>query len=251
MAPQDQPLPLEGVRVCDFTWIVAGPQATRILADMGAEVIKVENESSLDALRGSPGLHNNFHRNKLAITANIHHPKGREVVERLIAASDIVIENFSTGTLARMGFPYERLQELRSDIIYISLSGYGQVGRDSGFGTWGPTAQGASGLTAMSRLPGQPPAGWGYSYLDHTGGFYGAIAALMALWHRERTRRRPARRHVAGRDRDGPRGVADAGRPGQRAALRARRQPLALARHGAARHLPLRGRGSLDRDRDR
>ena len=187
MAPQDQPLPLEGVRVCDFTWIVAGPQATRILADMGAEVIKVENESSLDALRGSPGLHNNFHRNKLAITANIHHPKGREVVERLIAASDIVIENFSTGTLARMGFPYERLQELRSDIIYISLSGYGQVGRDSGFGTWGPTAQGASGLTAMSRLPGQPPAGWGYSYLDHTGGFYGAIAALMALWHREQT----------------------------------------------------------------
>jgi crotonobetainyl-CoA:carnitine CoA-transferase CaiB-like acyl-CoA transferase len=187
MATQAETLPLEGVRVCDFTWIVAGPQATRILADMGADVIKVESESVSDALRGVPGLHNNFHRNKRSITANIYHPKGREVVERLVAVSDIVIENFSTGTLARMGLPYERLVELRPDVIYISLSGYGQLGRDATYGTWGPTAQGASGLTAMSRLPGQPPAGWGYSYLDHTGGFYGPVAALMALWHREQT----------------------------------------------------------------
>jgi crotonobetainyl-CoA:carnitine CoA-transferase CaiB-like acyl-CoA transferase len=184
---QSLPLPLNGVRVADFTWIIAGPQATRILADLGAEVIKVESESSLDAVRGAAGLHNNFNRNKLGITANIHHPRGREVVERLIAASDIVIENFSSGTFARMGFPYERLVELRPDIIYISLSGYGQVGRDAGYGTWGPTAQGASGLTAMSGLTGHPPAGWGYSYLDHTAGFYGATAALMALWHRRQT----------------------------------------------------------------
>ena len=114
-------LPLEGVRVCDFTWIVAGPQATRILADLGAEVIKVENESYLDSIRlGVPrdpsdpslnmsGSHNNFHRNKLGIRANIHHPDGREVVERLIAKSDVVIENFSAGAFSRMGFSYERL----------------------------------------------------------------------------------------------------------------------------------------------
>jgi len=183
----DAPLPLAGVRVTDFTWIIAGPQASRILGDMGAEVIKVENESYLDAVRGADGLHNNFHRNKLSITANLHHPQGRAVVERLIARSDIVIENFSSGAFARMGFPYERLVAIKPDIVYISLSGYGQVGRDADYGTWGPTAQGASGLTAMSRLPGQPPAGWGYSYLDHTAGFYGAIAALMALWHREQT----------------------------------------------------------------
>lgn len=179
--------PLEGIRVCDFTWIVAGPQATRIWADLGAEVIKVENESYLDAVRGAPGLHNNFNRNKLGITANLHHPKGREVVERLIACSDIVIENFSSGAFARLGFTYDRLQELREDVIYISLSGYGQTGRDKDYGTWGPTAQGISGLTAMSGLPEHPPAGWGYSYLDHTAGFYAAIAGLMALWHRRRT----------------------------------------------------------------
>lgn len=187
MTKQDGSLPLEGIRVCDFTWIVAGPQATRILADMGADVIKVENEGVPDALRAVPGLHNNFHRNKRSITVNIHHPSGREVVDRLIRCSDIVIENFSTGTLGRMGYPYERITELNPEVIYISLSGYGQLGRDAMYGTWGPTAQGASGLTAMSRLPGQPPAGWGYSYLDHTGGFYGAIAALMALWRRSQT----------------------------------------------------------------
>ena len=187
MTNENGGLPLEGIRVCDFTWIVAGPQATRILADMGADVIKVENEAIADALRAVPGLHSNFHRNKRSINVNIHHPDGREVVDRLIRCSDIVIENFSTGTLTRMGYPYERMQELNPDVIYISLSGYGQIGRDAMYGTWGPTAQGASGLTAMSRLPGQPPAGWGYSYLDHTGGFYGAIAALMALWRRSQT----------------------------------------------------------------
>ena len=188
-----QPLPLEGVRVCDFSWIVAGPQATRILADLGAEVIKVENADHLDSLRGSlataneRGLHNNFNRNKLGITANLGHPGGRALVERLITTSDLVVENFSAGAFARMGFPYERLRELRADIVYLSVSGYGHVGRDASYVTWGPTAQAVSGATAMSGLPDQPPAGWGFSYLDHTAGYYGAIAALMALYHRKET----------------------------------------------------------------
>ena len=196
---EDGPLPLEGIRICDFTWIVAGPQATRILGDLGAEVIKVENESYLESMRlGAPrdpsspslnmsGLHNNFHRNKLGIRANIHHPDGREVAERLVAKSDVVIENFSAGAFARMGFSYERLQELKPDIIYVSMSGFGHVGRDSSYVTWGPTAQAVSGATYMSGLPDQPPAGWGYSYLDHTAGYYGAIAMLMALRHRQQT----------------------------------------------------------------
>lgn len=185
--PRTGPLPLRGVVVCDFTWIIAGAQATRILADLGALVIKVENEAYPDLVRGSSGLHNNFNRNKLGLTANLHHPMGREVVERLIARSDVVMENYSSGAFARMGFPYERLCELRDDIIYVSLSGFGQAGRDWRHGTWGPTAQGISGLTAMSAHPGREPAGWGYSYLDHTAGFHGAIAALMALWSRRQT----------------------------------------------------------------
>ena len=193
------PLLLEGIRVCDFTWIVAGPQATRILADLGVEVIKVENESYLDSMRlglqlnpSSPsingsGFHSNFNRNKLGITANVHHPDGLEVVERLISKSDIVIENFSAGAFARMGFSYERLRELKPDIIYVSMSGFGHIGRDSAYVTWGPTAQAVSGATYMSGLPDQPPAGWGFSYLDHTAGYYGAVAMLMALYHRQRT----------------------------------------------------------------
>lgn len=196
---KESPLPLEGIRVCDFTWIVAGPQATRILADLGAEVIKVENESYLDSMRlglqidpehpsiNGSGFHSNFNRNKLGISANVHHPDGREVIERLIAKSDIVVENFSAGAFARMGFSYERLQELKPDIIYVSISGFGHVGRDSSFTTWGPTAQAISGATFMSGLPDEPPAGWGFSYLDHTAGYYGAIAMLMALYHHQTT----------------------------------------------------------------
>jgi benzylsuccinate CoA-transferase BbsF subunit len=193
------PLPLEGVRVCDFSWIVAGPQATRILADLGADVIKVENESYLDSMRlglqanpaepsyNGSGFHSNFNRNKRGITANIHHPRGREAVERLLAQSDVVIENFSAGAFARMGFSWERLQEINPRLVYVSLSGFGHTGPDQSYVTWGPTAQAVSGATQMSGLPDQPPAGWGYSYLDHTAGYYGAIAILMALHHRDRT----------------------------------------------------------------
>ena len=194
-SPAATPLPLEGIRVCDFSWIVAGPQATSILADLGAEVIKVENEDHPDPVRRMPGepgpnrrgMHNNFNRNKLSITANLGKPGGRELVERLVAVSDLVVENFSPGAFARMGFPFERLRELRPDIVYLSISGYGHVGRDTAYVTWGPTAQAVSGATAVSGLPDQPPAGWGFSYLDHTAGYYGAVAALMALYHRSQT----------------------------------------------------------------
>ncbi len=193
--PAAAPLPLEGIRVCDFSWIVAGPQSTRILADLGAEVIKVENEDHLDTVRLQPGqpspnrrgMHNNFNRNKLSITANLGHPRGRELVERLISVSDLVVENFSPGAFARMGFSYERLCELRPDIVYLSVSGYGHAGRDTTYVTWGPTAQAVSGCTAVSGLPDEPPAGWGFSYLDHTAGYYAAVAALMALYHRAQT----------------------------------------------------------------
>ena len=197
--PDDRPLPLEGIRICDFSWIVAGPQATRILADLGAEVIKVESETRLDSLRlglqsdparpsvNGSGMHSNFNRNKLSVTPNIHHPEGREVVERLIANSDAVVENYSAGTFERMGFGWDRLQELNPSIIYLSLSGYGHLGRDAAYVTWGPTAQAVSGASAMSGLPQQPPAGWGFSYLDHTAGYYGAIALLLALHNRRRS----------------------------------------------------------------
>jgi len=193
------PRPLEGVRVVDFSWIVAGPQCTRIMADLGADVIRVENESYLDSMRNGmqvypdrpslngSGMFNNMSRNKRGVTANIWHPGGREMVERLIKTADAVLENFSAGAFERMGFGMDKLRELNPNIIYISISGFGHAGIDTTYITWGPTAQAVSGSTAMSGFADMPPAGWGYSYLDHTAGYYGAIALLEGLYHRKRT----------------------------------------------------------------
>lgn len=193
------PLPLAGIRVVDFTWIVAGPQATRILGDLGADVVRVENEAYLDSMRlgaarvvgskDASGLFSNFSRNKRSLTANVHHPAGREVVERLMAASDVVIDNLSSTGLAHMGFGWQRQQEINPRLIYMSASGFGHSGRSSDFRTWGPSAQGASGTTATSGLPDEAPAGWGFSYLDHGAGYFGAAAVIMALVERERTGR--------------------------------------------------------------
>lgn len=189
---------LQGIRVIDFTWIVAGPQCTRILADFGAEVIKVENESSLDYTRGIPplmgsdspnksGLFNTLNRNKRSLTLNVMHPRGMEVLRDLISVSDVIVENFSSRVLEKWGLGYVEQRKLRPDIIYCSMSGFGHSGRDRDYVTWGPTAQALSGLTYMSGLPGHESAGWGFSYMDHTGGFYGATAILMALLHRNQT----------------------------------------------------------------
>ncbi|MBI2872636.1 MAG: CoA transferase [Chloroflexi bacterium] len=190
---------LAGIRVVDLSWIVAGPQCTRILADFGAEVIRVEYGQTLDSIRMTPpvvegkggatvsGLFNNLNRNKLSVTVNVMHPRGMELLRRLISVSDVVVENYSSRVLERWGLGYEEQCRLRPDIIYLSLSGFGHSGRCRDYTTWGPTAQALSGLTFMSGLPGHEPAGWGFSYMDHTAGFYGCMAILMALHHRNRT----------------------------------------------------------------
>jgi len=192
-------LPLSGIRVCDLTWIIAGPTATRVLADFGAEVIRVEHGQAIDSIRlGRPligdtptlnnsGFFNYFNRNKRSVSLNVRHPMGMEVLHRLIAVSDIVIENFSSGVMSSWELDYPQLKEIKPDIIYCSISGFGHSGRDKAFTTWGPTAQALSGLTFTSGLPGNKPAGWGYSYMDHTAGYVGASAIMMALHHRNRT----------------------------------------------------------------
>ncbi len=192
-------LPLAGIRVCDLTWIIAGPTATRVLADFGAEVIRIEHGQSIDAIRlGRPivgdaptlnnsGFFNYFNRNKKSVLLNVRHPMGMDVLKRIIAASDVVVENFSSGVMTSWELDYPQLRELKPDIIYCSISGFGHSGRDKAFTTWGPTAQALSGLTLTSGLPGKPPAGWGFSYMDHTAGYTAASAILMALHHRNKT----------------------------------------------------------------
>jgi len=195
-------LPLAGVRVIDFSWIVAGPQATRILADFGADVIRVEYAGRIDSIRiglvspeaepgslDASGFFNNLNRNKRSITLNINDPRGLAAVRRLLTVADIVIENYSAGVMERKGLSYEAMAAVNPAIIYLSVSGFGHRGRDREHITWGPTAQAVSGLTYMSGLPGRPAAGWGYSYLDHTAGYFAALAALFALYHRAQTGR--------------------------------------------------------------
>ncbi len=192
-------LPLQGIRVCDLTWIIAGPTATRVLADFGAEVIRIEHEQAVDAIRlGRPivgerptlnnsGFFNYINRNKKSVLLNVRHPDGMDVLKKLIAVSDVVVENFSSGIMDSWGLGYDELRKIREDIVYCSVSGFGHSGRNKDYTTWGPTAQALSGLSFMSGLPGKTPAGWGYSFMDHTAGYYAANAIMMALYHRTKT----------------------------------------------------------------
>ena len=191
--------PLAGVRVVDFTWIVAGPTCTRMLADFGAEVIRVENQQTLDSIRfgrphpngfappDSSGMFNWLNRGKRSITLNARHPGGLDLLKRLIAVSDVLVENYSSRVLENWGLGYDEQRAVKDDIIYVSLSGFGHSGPRRDYGTWGPTAQALSGLTAMSGFAGGEPAGWGFSYLDHMAGFTATAAITAALHHRHRT----------------------------------------------------------------
>ena len=193
---------LSHLRICDFTGQLAGAGATKFLAAFGAQVIRIEDpvaQGHWDILRGIPpykpgqsgleagGAFNNHNVEKLGITLNLRTDEAREVLRKLIAVSDVVTENFAAGVLDRWGFGYEELKEIRPDIIYVSNCGFGHVGPYAGYKTWGPIVQAVSGLTFGSGLRDQPPAGWGYSYMDHTGAYYMAMAILMALYHRNRT----------------------------------------------------------------
>ncbi|MDA0365525.1 MAG: CoA transferase [Chloroflexi bacterium] len=193
---------LEHIRICDFTGQLAGAGATKYLAAFGAQVIRIEdptNEGRWDILRGQQpfkderqginlgGSFNNHNTEKLGITLNLRTERGRELIRELVAISDVVSENFAAGVFDRLGLSYEDLRKIRPDIIYVSNCGFGHSGPYVNFKTWGPIVQAVSGLTFSSGLPEQPPAGWGYSYMDHTGGYYMAMAIMMAIHHRNVT----------------------------------------------------------------
>jgi len=190
------------VRICDFTGQLAGAGATKFLAFFGAQVIRIEdptNEGRWDILRGGQpfiderrginlgGSFNNHNVEKLGVTLNLRTERGRELLRELIAISDVVAENFAAGVFERLGLTYEELREIRDDVIYVSNCGFGHSGPYERYKTWGPVVQAISGLTFSSGLPDQQSAGWGYSYMDHTGAYYMAMAILMALHHRNRT----------------------------------------------------------------
>jgi len=193
---------LAGIRVVDFSWVRAGPWATRWLGAFGAEVIKIEwpeNERGrlpstttpqhLEVNLNTSGNFNDTNVNKKSLSLNVRTAKGLDIVKRLIAVSDIVIENFSSRVLRNWGLGYDEQCKIKHDIVYVSMSGYGHTGRHHHYTTFGPVAQAVSGLTFLSGLPDHPPAGWGWSYMDDTGGMYGAMCVLTGLYHRNTTGR--------------------------------------------------------------
>jgi benzylsuccinate CoA-transferase BbsF subunit len=181
-------MPLTGIRVLDFTWVVAGPVATRILADHGAEVIKLERKPGPPGER-QRGLQGDLHRNKLSIAVNMANPGGIEVAQRLAAKSDLVIDNFSARVMRGWGMDYDSLSKIKPDIICISMSGLGHTGPRASYVSYGPTLQALGGFTRLMAEENGQPAGYGYSYADIAGGYTGALAALIALWHRRQTGR--------------------------------------------------------------
>ena len=196
----ETPGALAGVRVVDFTWVRAGPWGARWLGTLGAEVIKVEwplNERGRGGAFTTPqgmevnlntnGNFNDTNCNKLSLTVNVRSPRGLDIVKQLISESDVVLENFSSRVLESWGLGYEELCKLKPDIVYVSQAGFGHTGRYHHYQTNGPSAQAFSGMTYLSGLPGEPPAGWGWSYLDDTGGMYIALSTLTALYRRSMT----------------------------------------------------------------
>jgi len=201
-ARRDRRGPLAGLRICDLTGQLAGAGGTRTLAAFGAEVIRVEDpvrQGRWDILRGVPpfvdrrrgielgGGFNNHNVEKLGVTIDTRTERGRDLLARLIAVSDVVTENFSAEVLERWGLGYERMRELRPDIIYVSNCGFGHTGPYRRFRTWGPIVQAVCGLTFEVGLADAPTAGFGFSYMDHHGANLMALAVLAALHHRDRT----------------------------------------------------------------
>ena len=176
---------LQGIRVLDFTWLLAGPYATRILADFGAEVIKVQcRKTATGAESNTTGYFNAWNRNKLSITLDVSRLEGKELVLKLVRISDVVIENFTPRVMVNWGLDYETLKEVKPDLVMVSLSGMGQAGPWRDFVALGPTIQALSGITYLTSFGQGPPAGIGYAYADPVAGLVAALATLAALQYR-------------------------------------------------------------------
>ncbi len=186
--------PLSGVRVLDLTRILAGPFSTQLLADLGAEVVKVESPPGGDPVRGQGGMRNGlsyyfagFNRNKRSITLNLRTDEGKAVLRRLIGQADVLVENFRPGVLDKMGLGFEALKAIKPDIIVCSISGYGKTGPYRDRPSFDFIAQAMSGFMSATGHPDGEPLRAGLPISDLIAGLYGALAVSAALHRRDRT----------------------------------------------------------------
>ncbi|MBU4565004.1 MAG: CoA transferase [Desulfarculus sp.] len=178
---------LSGIRVLDFTRVLAGPYATRVLADFGAEVIKVQcRKTALGAEANQTPYFDMYNRNKKSVTLDLDQPQARELVLALVQKCDVVAENFSPRVLENWRLTYPVLKQAKPDIILLRMSAMGQNGPWRDAVAFGPTIQSLTGFTQLTAYPDSPPLGLGFSHADVASGLYGALAVLAALEVRDR-----------------------------------------------------------------
>jgi len=201
-----KPLPLAGLRIFDLTRILAGPTCTQILGDLGADVIKIERAGAGDDTRkwgppflkdkdgrdtGESAYYLSANRNKRSLTLDLSKPEGQNLARRLLAQSDILIENFKAGDLAKYGLAYDQLKAEFPRLIYCSITGFGQTGPYAKRAGYDYLAQGMGGIMSITgqpeSVPGSEPVKVGVAIADITTGLYAAVSILAALRHRDAT----------------------------------------------------------------
>ena len=194
-------LPLEGVRIIDLAQVFAGPACTRILADLGADVVRFEAAGRMDVTRNliiteNDGLDHHWHRasyfiirnaSKREMVLDLNKEEARDIMRKLIAGADVVVESFTPRVMANFGLGYDALKAIKPDIIMCSLSGYGQDGSMRDYGAYGMGLEAASGISSITGYEDGPPMRSGLSFTDPYSGFVGAGAVLTALHYKRRT----------------------------------------------------------------
>ena len=186
--------PLKGIRVLDLTRILAGPYATMILRDLGAEVIKIEQPGTGDEARDFGPFKNDFslyfmsvNRGKKSVTLNLKSRRGKKLFLELVKGSDILVENFRPGTMEKLGLDYESLKEHHPSLLYAACSGFGQTGPYAMRGAYDMIIQGMGGIISITGEPDRPPVRVGTSIGDITSALFTTIGILSALRHRDQT----------------------------------------------------------------
>src|SRR5215510_7395023 len=189
--------PLAGTRVIDFTHVLAGPFCTRLLADLGADVVRVESSKHPDypwpstfiSDDGSHASYLNTNRNKRSIAIDLKNEVGQKIASRLASVADVVIENFSAGVMGRLKLDYPTLQACNPALIYVSMSGYGHNGPRRDWTSMNMNLQGYSGLMMVTGAEGDLPTAISNSWNDFIGGLHAAVGILRALVERKRSGR--------------------------------------------------------------
>ena len=186
---------LAGIRVVDLTWALAGPYCTLMLADHGADVVKIEipgvgdesREWAPPHIKGISAYYLAINRNKRSITCDLKHPDGKRILERLVEKADVVVENFSPGVLGRLGFRDDRLRAINPRAVICHISGFGQDGPGRAWAAYDLVVQGMGGIMSLTGEPGHEPVMVGVPQADMVGGMFAAFAVVAALEARHRT----------------------------------------------------------------